>query len=99
MGQNRQAVLLRRQVLLAKIADQRVELNDLAIRWQPVLGVADNSLNILNIIRSNVVVVAAVAGFLVMRGSGLTGLLRSASRVWKTYRYVNEFSKKITSRL
>ena len=99
MWQNRQALLLRRQALLAKIANQRVELNDLTTRWQPVLSVADTSLNIFKIVRSNVVVVAAVTGFLVMRGSGLTGLLRSASRVWKIYRYVNAFSKKITSRL
>lgn len=99
MGQHRQAVLLRRQALLAKIADQRVELGDLATRWQPVLSSADKSLNILYFFRSHVVWVAGIAGFVVMRGSGLIGLVRSASRAWKIYRYVNAFSKKITSRL
>jgi hypothetical protein len=99
MGQNRQALLLRRQALLAKIANQREEMKDLSIRWQPVLSVADKSLSMFSFIRANVLLVAAVAGFVLMRGSGFTGLLRSASRVWKIYRYVNAFSKKITPRL
>ncbi len=99
MGRHRHAVLQRREVLLAKIAEQRVELSDLASRWQPVLSIADKSLSLLGFMRAHVLWLAGVASFVVIRGSGLVGLLRITRRAWKTYRYLNSFIKKATSRL
>ncbi len=87
----------RRQVLLAKIAGQREQMAGLVTRWQPALNFADRTLALVRFLRTNAVLVAGLAGLAVVRRNGVSVLLKGAWRVWKTYRYFNELSKKITA--
>ena len=98
----------RRQALLAKISDQREQLAEIGVRWQPALRLADGALVAARFLRSHPVLLAGLAGLagmaglaglVVVRRNGLAGLVKGARRVWNAYRYINEFSKKITQRL
>lgn len=86
----------RRQLLLAKIAGQREQMAVMATRWQPAFRVADLAWLAVNFARNHAVLVAGVAGLTVVRRRGVVGLLKGGWRVWKAWRYVNEFAKKIT---
>ena len=102
MGQHRLEVMQRRQALLAKISDQREQLAEIGVRWQPALRLADGALVAARFLRSHPVLpagLAGLAGLVVVRRNGLAGLVKGARRVWNAYRYINEFSKKITPRL
>lgn len=89
----------RRQLLLAKIAGQREQLGEIGTRWQPALHVADQAWLAVHLMRSHAVLVAGVAALVVVRRRGVVGLLKGGWRIWKAWRYVNEFAKKITPRL
>ncbi|MFA6971481.1 MAG: YqjK-like family protein [Gallionella sp.] len=95
MGKRRLAVMQRRQVLLEKIAIQREQLAEIGSRWQPGLQVADQAVLAMGFMRSHPVLLAGLAGLVVVRRRGLAGLLRGTWRVWKAYRFAREFSKKI----
>lgn len=96
MGKRSQAVMQRRQVLLARINDQREQLAEIGTRCQPALQVADLSVLAVRFMRSHPALVAGLAGLAVLRRRSLAGVARGAGRVWLAWRYVNEFSKKIT---
>lgn len=98
MGSRKHAMLQRRQALLAKIAGQRAELAEVSQHWQPVLGVADQTLTAARFLRRNVVLVAGVAGLFLLRRNGVTALVKGGWRIWKTYGYFNQFINKMTSK-
>lgn len=99
MDKRKFEVIQRRQVLLAEISAQREHLGELAERWQPVLRVADQAVVAVNFLRVHPVLLAGLGGLLVIRRNGLSGLVKGVWRIWKAYRYVSDFSKKMTSRL
>ncbi len=99
MGKRRFEVMQRRQALLAKISDQRGQLAELATRWQPALRLADQAVAAVNFLRVHPVLVAGLAGLVVVRRNGLAGLVKGVWRIVKAYRYVSNFSKKMASRL
>lgn len=105
MGLHRLEVMQRRQALLAKISDQREQLAESGVRWQPALHLADGALVAARFLRSHPVLLAGLAGLtglaglVVVRRNGLAGVVKGARRVWNAYRYINEFSKKIRPRL
>jgi len=101
MSKHMRAVMQRRRALLAKIAAQRGQLIDANERLQPAWLLADRAVAAGRFLRAHPVLVAGFAGWaglLVMRGRGLSGLLKGSWRVWRAYRYVNDFSKKLTPR-
>ena len=99
MSKRRVEVMQRRQMLLAKISDQRGQLTELATRWQPALCLADQVVVVVNFLRAHPVLVAGLAGLVVARRNGLAGLVKGVLRIVKAYRYVSNFSKKMASRL
>lgn len=94
MGKRSQAVMQRRQVLLAKINDQREQLAEIGTRWQPALQVADLTVLAVGFMRSHPALAAGLAGLAVLRRRSLSSLARGAGRVWRAWRYINAFSKK-----
>ncbi len=94
MGKRSQAVMQRRQVLLARIDDQREQLAEISARWQPALHIADLSVLAVRFMRSHPALVAGLAGLAVVRRHSLAGLVRGAGRAWKAYRYISAFTKK-----
>lgn len=99
MDRRKFEVMQRRQALQAKISAQREQLGELATRWQPALRMADQAVVAVNFIRVHPVLLAGLAGLLVIRRNGLSGLVKGVWRTWKAYRYVSDLSKKMTSRL
>ncbi|MDO9053342.1 MAG: YqjK family protein [Gallionella sp.] len=99
MDKRKFEVMQRRQALLAEISGQREHLAELATRWQPALRMADQAVVAVNFLRVHPVLLAGLAGLLVVRRNGLSGLVKGVWRIVKAYRYVNDFSKKMTSRL
>lgn len=96
MGKRSQAVMQRRQVLLARIDDQRVQLAEIGARLQPALHVVDLTVLAVRFMRGHPALVAGLAGLAVLRRRSLAGLLRGAGRAWTAYRYISAFSKKVT---
>jgi len=90
------AVMHRRKVLLAKISTQREQLSDLARRWQPVLQMADRGLQAAGFMRRHPVLLAGLAGLVVVRRSGVQGLLKNTWRFVRAWRYVSTLSKKLS---
>lgn len=84
----------RRQVLLARINDQREQLAEVGARWQPAFQVADLAVQAVRFTRSHPALVAGLAGLSVLRRRSLAGLVRGAGRVWRAWRYINALSKK-----
>lgn len=99
MGKRRLEVMQRRHELLAKISVQREQLAGIGERLQTPLRLADQALVAARFLRAHPVLVAVLTGLVVVRRHGVTVLVKGAVRVWNVYRYVNEFSKKIKSRL
>jgi hypothetical protein len=99
VSKRRQAVLQRRQVLLTKIADQRVELAELGARWQTPLYLADQAVIAVRFVRAHPLLVGVMAGLVVVQRRGVRALLKGGWRIWKTYRLMNVAFRKITARL
>jgi len=99
MDKRKFEVIQRRQVLLAEISGQREHLGELAKRWQPALRVADQAVFAVNFLKVHPVLIAGLVGLLVVRRNGLSALVKGVWRTWKAYRYVHDFSKRMTSRL
>lgn len=91
-------VMRQRGELLARIASQREQVAGIGVRWQTPLALADQGLAAVRFLRSNPVLVAAVAALFVIRRRGVVGLMKVAWRVWKGYRAITAFSAKLTSR-
>lgn len=96
MCKRRLELMQRRQVLLLKISAQRKQLCELETRWQPALQLADQTVLAMRFMRRHPVLLAGLAGLAVLRRHSLLGLARNVGRAWRTWRLVNEFSKKIT---
>lgn len=98
MGRQLQAVMLRRQALLTKISAQREQLQESVENLQPAFLFADRVVQTGRLLRAHPVIVAGLAGLLVVRRKGWSVLLKGSWRIWKAYRYFNDFSQKLTSR-
>jgi hypothetical protein len=88
----RNDLMVRRQKLLAKIADQRVEIVALAEQLQPVLLYADRARALLGFVRGHAILIGGVAALFLLRRNGLSVMLRSGWRIWKIYGYVKGVS-------
>lgn len=88
-------LMQRRQALLARIAGQREQMADLSTRWQPALSVADQALEAARFVRTHAVLVAGVAGLLLVRRRGVIGVMKGGWRAWKTWRYLSDYSERI----
>ncbi|MFA6063650.1 MAG: YqjK-like family protein [Gallionella sp.] len=91
----RDDLMVRRQKLLAKIADQRVQLSALGEQWRPALLYADRARAVFGFVRGHVVLVGGVAALFLVRRNGLSLLLRSGWRAWKIYRYFKGVSARL----
>ena len=99
MSKQMHEVMQKRGELLAKIASQRGQVAEIGMRWQTPLALADQGLATIRFLRSNPLLVAAMAALIVIRRRGMVGLARGAWKVWKGYRYITAFSAKLSSRL
>ncbi|MDD2720277.1 MAG: YqjK-like family protein [Gallionella sp.] len=99
MGLHRQEVLQRRAALLEKISGQRAQIAETGERLRPVFQVADQAVQAGRFLAAHPVLVAGLAGLLVVRRRGMLGLVRGAWRAWQAYRYFGAVSKKLNSRL
>lgn len=95
MNEKMLAVMQRRGELLAKIASQREQVQQVGARWQAPLALADQGLAALRFIRARPVLVAGVAALLVWRRRGALGVARMAWRAWKGYRYLSGIAAKL----
>lgn len=84
----------RRELLLVKIEDQRMQMTEIAQRWEKPLSVADMGVKAIRFLQTNYLLVAGVAAFLVIRRRGITGLASGGWRVWRLYRSVIAFGSK-----
>lgn len=98
MGLRKQKLMRRRAALLERISVQREELAEVNARLQPVFLIADRAVLAGRFLFAHPVLVIGLTGLALVRRKGWVGLVTGAWRVWKTYRYVNNFSKKLTSR-
>ena len=92
-------VMQKRGELLARIASQRKQVAEMGARWQTPLALADQGLAVMRFLRSNPVLVAAVAALIMLRRRGVVGLMKGAWKAWKGYRYLTALSAKLSSRL
>jgi hypothetical protein len=92
-------LMARRQVLLARIADQRVQLAEMGEQWQPALLYADRARAVFGFVRRHAVLVGGVATLFLVRRNGLSLLLRSGWRAWNFYRYFKDLSTKVFSQI
>lgn len=90
-----QAVMLRRQALLAKISGQRGQMAELSRHWQTPLYYADQVLVAARYARSHPLLLAGIAGLVVVKRCGVSALVTGGWRVWKVYRYLSAFSGKL----
>jgi hypothetical protein len=98
MAKRRQELLQRRRILLDRIAGQREQLAETAAVWQTPLHFADQAWLAVNFLRAHAVLVAGVAGLVLIRRRGVSSLVKGGFRIWKLYRYFNEVSAKLKSR-
>ncbi len=89
----------RRGELLARIASQRADLALIERQWQVPVTLIDQSLTVLNFLRSHPVLLASVTGLLVIRRHGAFSLLKAGWRVWKGYQHWGKLSAKLTPKL
>jgi hypothetical protein len=94
MAKRYQEVMQRRRVLLDKISGQREQLAGLETRFQPALLAADQLWRVVVFLRGHVLLTAGLAGIVLLRRRGVTGVLKGGWRAWKAYRYFNELSRK-----
>ena len=99
MNKRMQEVMQRRQLLLARIADQRGQMAELSATLQMPLYLADHAWNVLNFMRARAWLFAGVAGLVVVKRRGVTSLAKGAWRFWKKYRFFIAAARKITARL
>jgi hypothetical protein len=92
-------LMARRQKLLAKIANQRIQLAELGEQWQPALLYADRARGVLGFVYRHAIMVGGVAALFLIRRNGLSLLLRSGWRAWKFYRYFKGVSSKVFSQI
>lgn len=88
----------RRSELLARIAEQRMQLRKTSLRWETPLAIADRGLAVASFFRSHPVLLAGSAALLVVRRHGLAGLVRVVWQVWQGYRYFSALSGKLSQR-
>lgn len=98
MNKQLHEVMQRRGELLAKIAEQRVQVAEIGARWQTPLALADQGLAALRFLWSNPFFVAGVATLSVVRRRSVAGLVWGIWRVWKGYRHFTNASAKLSSR-
>jgi len=91
----RDDLMVRRQKLLAKIANQREQLSALGEQWQPALLYADRARAVFGFVRGHAVMVGGVAALYLVRRNGLSLLLRSGWRAWKIYRHFKSVSARL----
>lgn len=96
MGDRRLEILQRRQILLAKIATQREQMKELAGQWNMPIRFFDQAGNILNFVRVHTVLLAGVAGIVLLRRSSLSGLVRGGWRMWRVWRNFNDIARKFS---
>lgn len=94
MADRREQMLARRRALQQKIADQRGQLVSVAADWQAPLHFADQAWRAVGFLRSHALLTASLAGLVVLRRRGVTGLLKGGWRLWKAYRYIDQLSGK-----
>jgi len=97
MDEQMLAVRQRRGELLARIAAQREQVAETAMRWEAPLAFADKGLVVVRFLRSNPVLVAAAVAILVIRRRGVTGMLTAGWRMWRLYRSAISLSGKMGS--
>lgn len=97
MNKQMLAVMQRRGELLARIAMQREQVAETAMRWQAPLAFADKGLAAVRFLCSNPLLVAAVVAILAIRRRGVAGMLASGWRIWRLYKSAMSFSAKIAS--
>ena len=97
MNEQMLAVRQRRGELLARIAAQREQVAETAMRWETPLAFADKGLAVVRFLRSNPVLVAAAVAILVIRRRGVTGMLTAGWRMWRLYRSAISLSGKMGS--
>ncbi len=95
MNKRRLAVMQRREILLERISVQRDQLSVIGQRWQPALKIADQGIVAVGFLRAHPVLVAGLAGLAIVRRSGAVGLIRGGLRLWRVWRYVSSFAKKL----
>ena len=92
MNKQTAEIMRRRHELLAEIGSQRLQIAQMASRWQPLLAVADHGLAGIRFLRSHPVLLGGVVALLVIRRRGLVGLATGSWRLWKRFRYIKGFS-------
>lgn len=97
MNERLSAVMQRRNELLAEIASQREQVEQIGARWQAPLALADHGLAGLRYLRSRPVLVVGLAALMVWRRRGVLGLLRTAWMMRKGYRNLTAFTAGISS--
>lgn len=99
MTQSLQDVLRQREALLAKIAAQREQISRTGERLKTPLAWADQAVGVVHYLRSHPLILAVLAGFLVVRKGSVLAVPRMAWRVWKWYRSARSFTGKMLDRL
>ncbi len=99
MTKQMREVMQRRQILLSRISAQREELAEIGVRWTVPLRFADQTWLAVRFLRSHPVLLAGVASLIAVRRRGVIGFAKVAWRLWKSYRYADNFVKNVTSRL
>ena len=87
-------IVRRRELLLVKIQDQRMQISEIAQRWEKPLAVADMGVKVVRFLQTNYLLVAGVAALLAIRRRGITGLARGGWRLWRLYRSTLAFGSK-----
>ncbi len=91
-------VMLRRSELLARIAAQREQMEEIGARFNTPLAYADKGLAVARFLRAHPVLFAgAVALLPIRRGGVLIGLVSGAWRAWQGYRYLSAAAAKRSS--
>lgn len=91
-------VMQRRNYLLARITEQREQVAEFGSRWQFPLALADQGLTAVRYAQSHPVLIGGLVALTVVRWRGVAWVVKSAWRLWNTYRTVTAFSTKISSR-
>jgi hypothetical protein len=98
MNQRMFELMQGRAELLARIAAQREQMTEFGTHWRTPLALADQGVAAVRFLRCHPLLAAGVKNYFAMRRRGAAGLVRRVWRVWKGYRYVAFFSKKLSSR-
>ena len=86
MNGRRAEILLRRQVLLLRIAGQRQEVAEAAVAWTKPARLIDSALNVGRILLGHPLLLALAGGVILARRRNLKGLAKTAWRLWGIYR-------------